>query len=452
MRAFAAKMLSDLAPLAQQSLGLSTGFKDLANRFGIYLPLESDSRFEILYPQEASSLGERSAWEEARHSAARSLGREWASRNPSEVARELAQYEAEAVKIGRRWPRLAPVVCEEIAETAGDPEAWAAAFLEERAPTDVLRPFLAKATAHWENLMDRCMESKAHRWLATELILESQAPSDDLLARALEQAEELPQVVETLCLQRRVPIPTLSKLLHHPHWETALAVAVGEWCASPREEIREEVQTEWRAAILRAQTEDNTAVPVNQSLRYWLGVILAEDSVLALDWLFRQLVEDRPFPSSADGPLGRAVSALDHSQRLQVLEALVGREVPRELLPLLVGQDAEIYRALLASDLSRSLHLEPLERVPDEAWMELALCALEAGFDIEAVAEAAFGGAFSYCGAGVEHWNRWVQAFTALDHDPRLDAKKIARLGRRLAEEKVVAARVMERQIAIHGY
>ncbi|MEA2690909.1 MAG: hypothetical protein QOJ16_296, partial [Acidobacteriota bacterium] len=450
MRAFAAKMLRDLAQLAQQSPGLSAGFKELAGRFGIDLSLEADATFEILYPGEAPSLEEFSTWEEERNSAARSLGREWASRNPGEVARELVRYEAEGLRIGRRGS-LAPVVCKEIAETVEGPEVWAAAFLAEQTTADMLRAFLMEATTHREDLMARCLVLEPYRWLATELILKSQVPSEDLLTRALQQAEELPQIVNTLCQRGRVPIPTLRKILHHSHWTTALAAAVGEWCALPRGEVREEIRSDWRAALVRAQTEDHAATPGIQSLQYWLGVILAGDPELALEWLLGQLSEKGLRQVSAEEPIGRVVAALDRRQRLQVLKALDGK-APYGLVTLLVGQDIEIYGALLSSEPLRPLHLEPLERVPDETWIELALCALEACYEVEILAEAAFEGRHTFFGAGVEHWSRWVQAFTNLERDPRPEAKRIARLGKHLAEERVLAARAAERQMAINGF
>jgi hypothetical protein len=457
MRVFAEKVLRDLVPLARRSIGISSGLKALAGRHGVDLTLELDPTFEVLYPQEAPKLEERSAWDEARRAAAQSLGLEWARQNPTAVVTKLRDYEAEAQRIGRRWPRMAPLVCEEIAETVADPEQWAAEFLDGQAPADSLRPFLARSTKLWESLVGRCLGLPEYRWLATELILEAEAPSEDLLTAALAQAEELPQIVETLCLQRRVPISSLRKLLHHPHWETALAAAVGEWCASPREEVREELHTDWRDAIFRAQTDDHTAVPQVQSLQYWLGIILAGDRELAIEWVLRQLATDRPLQVMEDEVFGQAVAVLDRSQRFRVLKALDGDVVPYHFLALLIGRDDEIYRALLESEPLRPyhlepLHLEPLEQVPDEAWMELALLAAEAGYDVEPIVEAAFGTMLPFYGSGAQHWSRWMQAFIALEGDPRPDAKRIACRGRRMAEERVSAALAEERHRAVAGF
>src|SRR6185295_16578550 len=108
-----------------------------------------------------------------------------------------------------------------------------------------------------------------------------------------------------------VPLLTLSHLLRHPQWETALAAAVGEWCAEPQGEVREKILPEWRSAILRSRTEEYSDREHAMGLQYWLGGILSGDSDLALEWLRNRLRDhDLPWHFLGDSPFANALRSL----------------------------------------------------------------------------------------------------------------------------------------------
>jgi hypothetical protein len=463
MHAFAAKMLTNLAPLAKGRPGLTAGLKDLADRIGAELPLDQEPEFERLYPSEARDIEEYRRRDAERQPALRSLALQWVNRDPVEVAAQVARYEREAQRIGRHWPRNAPDLCREIAAATGEPEGWLDAFLREEVGGDLVSPFLErimKDRRHgWEQHVERCLELDRTRWSAVELVLQLPSPPAHLLEDTLDGTGRYPQLVETLCLRKLVPVETLKTLLGHRSWETALAAAVGEWNADPEGEVEPAMQGEWRAAILRAKSEEYLEVPSGVGLQFWLGIILAKDSELALDWLRARLRdEDLPGWMSDGGVFARALSSLNQEQRLALLDELQPVPILQKLLPWLVRRDPKVYQKLLAlRPLAeyQEYHLDPLAGAPDPSWVELAILALEAGYEARPIARATmFGGGsiHSFTGAGVEHWSEWDQAFAALEEHPREDLREVARWGRRIAGDLLQGARKEERRLAVHGF
>ena len=460
MHSFAARMLRDLVPLAKGHPGLAAGLKDLAGRIGVELPLNQELEFEQLYPPANRDLEEHLRREAQQQAALRSLALHWGHRNPMEVADQVARYEREAQRIGRRWPRNAPDLCREIAVATDEPEAWANAFLQVEVSGDLVSPFLEKIVKDrrqgWERHVERCLELDRSRWFAVELVLQLPSPPAHLLERALGGAGLYTQLVETLCLRNLVPVETLKALLKHPSSETALATAVGEWNSDPEGEVEPEVQDEWRAVILRAKSEESLEASSEVGLQYWLGVILAKDPELALDWLRTRLQdEDLPGWMSADGAFTQALSSLDQEQRLALLDELQPRPTLKALLPWLVHREPTVYQKLLTLKALADYHLDPLAGLPDSSWAEMAILALEAGYEARPIAGATvFGGRYlhSYAGPGIEHWSEWDQAFAALEGHPRKDLHEVARWGRRIAGDHLQSARVEERRIAVHGF
>jgi hypothetical protein len=174
---------------------------------------------------------------------------------------------------------------------------------------------------------------------------------------------------------------------------------------------------------------------------------------LALGWL-RARLRDTDLPTSfLAGPFAAAVQALGSEQRAELLGDLPVVPVLRSLLPRLVVRDAGLYLRLLARADLAEFHLVPLGGKPDEAWTELALLALEAGYSPERIASAAVWGADGhfYRGPGVEYWEGWAQAFAPLEDHSRSDVREIGRHGRELIDSYLQRARTEPEQVALHG-
>jgi hypothetical protein len=453
MHSFAARVLADLAPLAQGSPGLAAGLQSLAKEVGLELSISQDLDFEKLYPTEGDEdLGDWKRRENAQFAGVKELVEKWLTGSPHETARKIARYEKEAKQIYRIWPRLTPVLCRELAARVREPEQWLDAFIENDAPYDLVEPFLRASLDRLpydgEEIQDRLLRSHQYAWLAVESILQASEPPLSLLRQVLDKVSSFPRFVETLCVRGQVSLSNLRLLLGHSNWEVALTAALGEWLSNPKGEVRPEVMEAWRAAILQANPDEHSGS------RYWLGEIFKADRDLALNWLTTRLGEDladRAFLAPR-GAYSTAISVLSQEQRIKILNGLGRQKIPQPLVSLLVDKDPAIFRKLLESkDLAR-FHREPLAGIPDEKWAELASIALEWGYDARWIAEAAFysAGISTFWGPESQHWNQWDQGFAQLE-DGQREVQEIAHYGRQIAQARVQKARKEERREEVHG-
>jgi hypothetical protein len=454
MRAFAAKVLGDLVPLAENSPGLVAGLKDLAERIDFDLPLKQDPVFETLYPPEAESVEDFRRQEAIQQDGINNLVVRWSRESPAKTARQILRYEEEAKRINRNWPRGTPALCRGLAALVEAPEEWLDALVQLEAPPDLVEPFLRRTLERHrdrsEPILEQCLKSEHYVWLAAEIVLQSEDTPTNLLEAVVEKVTRFPQLVETLCLRKQIPLPNLRKLLEHQAWEVALAAAVGEWLSDPKGEVRAEIASAWRGAILRARPGEHSGA------RFWLGKIFAENSNLAFDWLRARLAEkDRRqlLFLSDQGPIAKATSVLSKDQRIVVLGDLDESWVPRPLISLLINKDPEVYKRLLESKALSRLHLEPLAGIPDGSWADLAMVALEAGNDAQSIAEAAFSipGITVSWGPESSRLSQWEEAFSRLEGDPRNEIREITHHGRQRAQALILRAKEREHREEIYG-
>ena len=454
MRAFAARVLQDLVPLAKNSPGLIAGLRDLAANLDLDLALEQDPVFETLFPAGAESVDDLERQAAKQEEATRNLATLWSEKSPEEITRRILGYEEEASKIKQIWPRWTPILCRELSTLVSNPEAWLEELLQIEAPPDLVEPFLRVTLSRHQDasaqILERCLKSKPYVWLATEALLKSSDPPSRLLNVALEGAAGFPSLIETLCLRKQVPLPVLKSLLEHSAWEVGLAAAVGEWLSDPKASVRVELAEPWRAAVLRAHARNSSG------FGYWLGQILAQQPDLAYGWLL-SYVSDQELRSdfflSPQEPVPKAVSALGKAQRVALLERPEGR-FSSPLISLLVDKDVEVYEALLGLKALSRFHLEPLAYTPDENWAELAMTALKEGYELRSIAKAAFDptGVVTSWTSESRHWKKWDDAFAQLENDSRLEIREIAGLGRVEAQSRIQRAKERERREEIHGF
>jgi len=456
MRDFAGQVLRDLCPLAEGKPGISAGLRGLAGRIGLDLPVPADPVFDLLYAEEDAEPEAKQALRASRREALEKIAETWAQASPSSVAARLAFYEQQAEMIGRQWDPKVVELSRMLAAEVEDPEAWLEALIEVdrrgMLASSFLEEIVKRAESGWESRLARCLELRSLKWTATSLILQHSSPPGWLVQRALTAADELPTLVDTLCLRREVPIPTLRLLLQLPTWEAAVSAAVGEWASDPKGTVRQEVGSEWRSAILRAKTQDYDMVPAAGGIQYWLGVILARDAGLAFDWLRARLGDpDLPGYFMENSPFAMALGALCNEQRVKLLEALAAAPILESLLPLLIGRDDRLYERLLAAEPLEDYHLEPLKGQPDESWARLAEKALKAGHDPAELAAISFAGGSGFVGTGLEHWTRWDRAFAELEEGDSQGLREVARRGRAMARDLLDGARERQRAFEIHG-
>ncbi len=450
MRGFAARVLRDLAPLSQGSPGLQADFARLAREVGISLELAQDATFLLLYPSRESN-DERTTQEEQ----VKALAAEWARDDPETIARRIAFYVEEAQKRSYGGSSNMWEFCLALAEEVQEPEAWLDAFLAQCLPGDRISPFLGHIVYNrregWESQLARCFDIDSLRWTAARLALMVESPPPTLLEKVLNEFADIVALVKERC-QNKVPISTLRLLLRHARWEIALGAAAGEWWAEPKAEVREEILPDWRSAILGSKTEEYSGTERNIGLQYLFECILSSDASLALEWLRARLRDpDLPTHLMEDSPFAYALRSLGKDQRLAFLQELESFPIVRDMIPLLIQEDVEVYERLLSLKRFSDYHLGPLRGLPQKGWRNLALVALRAGYEPSKVVQAAFDTHHTVVGSGIEYWEKWDLAFAEMGREAPPELQEVSRDGRERVQKELQKIKGMEEYIDRNG-
>ncbi|HEX9734895.1 MAG TPA: ATP-binding protein [Thermoanaerobaculia bacterium] len=457
-RAVATRMVSDLVDRAQGRPALFLALKRWADRIELTLPFPQDGDYLVLFPPDRLTSKDWGEVRDKRSQAARELAARWASRLPQEVSQQLASYAAEAGSFGSQDSWASGEFFHALAGAVDAPEEWLGAFLENRLPPNWLRPLLERVVRQrhvgWEQTLKLCLESEEYSWLAGDIAIRSEGIPQNLIDAALARLPA--DSVETACLQRRVPLGTLRALLEHEREEIAVAAAAGEWLSEPRGEVRPQISSEWRSAVLRLGSGGGVELrPPGQ--KFGFEAILGSDPNLAALWLLAR-IEDviGPEPVERDGVYAAAIQPLTSDRREGLLRQLPANGFSAQIIPLLVGESRQLYHCLLAQDRLRRYHLAPLAgRPPDAAWAELAELAREAGHEPRAIAEVTFEGTGAVRGAvrgfGIERWSEWEAAFRRLLETAPEDLQEVARYGIEIAEARISEAEQWKRRFELTG-
>jgi hypothetical protein len=458
-REFASRVLRDLSARAGATPGILAGLARLGGHLGVHLPRPCDPIFDLLFPVQETSAAARHERETVEVRELPELARRWSTDPPSEIADLILLYHAEAKKINYGPSRNIRQLSQLLARTAAEPtdwfhelvskelyEPWAGAFLEWIVETRQPR---------WQEIVEHCLLHRDLSWTATEVVLTLDAPPRRLLSLAMDNVPGKLVLVEDLCILRRIPLSTLRILLQSTEPGVATRAAIGEWVAESGR-IREQVEHEWRAAILGAKTEDYCHEIHAHGTECWLSEILVKVPGLALDWLRARLVDDDRYFSllSSDSPFLSAVRALEPETRIKLLEEAKPSRILEDLLPALIGRDLELYKRWLSIDRSALEHLTPLRGKPDDAWKPLAAAALDTSYEPAQIASIALRAASDegFVGSGLEHWTAWHEAFASLETDPDPRFHEIAAAGCRQVMVKIGLARDEQRNLELYGW
>lgn len=458
-RDFARQVIRDLAAEEIEAPGLALALTRLAKRAGISVDVEVDPAFRTLFPLEG--LDDVHQNQEEYEEAARALARQWVKKPANEVAERLASYQAEVslFLLGSTGWRARPAFLREVASCVENPAEWLMAFIEHELDSSWLSQLLDRVIEEERDVVEiaqRCLEDDRYRWLGVEAILRSENIPPCMLDGALMKAT--PQLIETACMRREVPMESLRHVLVHSREAVAGAAAIGEWLADPQGQVRSEIKTEWREAVLRVGETERPDSDLDRHTQYWMKEILGTNQDLAFDWLKQRIEDADGFETVSEAGLyAAAIRTLNNEQRLELLEQhLKDDRLAGYLVSLLLDDSSDLYKHLLARNELQRRHLAPLEgHVPDAAWSKLAKLALEAGYKPSKIAEGSFHpSAFgmSYSGSGVEHWSQWTEGFRDLLEGSEGKLLEVAKHGLQEADKRVEEARQQQRQRELKGY
>lgn len=276
MRAFAERMLADVVRVCHGHPGVLHKAAEYARELGWDLQITPDPEFETLFPVEELRAGNWRMIKGRQISAVRELAAVWGDRTPPEVSERMVGLEAAAEDVNKTYPRHTPVLCEEVAAHAEHPLEWSRALLDNGVRPDLVIPFLSKAASSgdegWEDIARECLENPSLEFATISVVLTTPDPPSGLLANVSERLGQFGNAVEGYCFRGQVPEGTLAHLLQHEDPKVAMAAAAGEWHANPRGSVREGLAADWRAAMLRAPTD-----------QHLISDILRSDSTLAHD-------------------------------------------------------------------------------------------------------------------------------------------------------------------------
>lgn len=462
MQRFATEVLRDLATEADKGAGLTSELLKTEKRMGLVgsqLDLKPDPEYELLFGEPyfaAAKLEEAKRLEREHIERIGMLAAKWTEMAPEDALGHFEDLWDEALEFhGTSTSRWLLNLWPKIAARLEQPESWLDLALKKDLPAvavgELLRAVVDKGRPDWDRSVRRCFEFDTTRWTAAEVVLKHESPPESLLSMVLDRASEFVDLIDTIALRREIPLGTLTQLLEHTDWRVASAAAIGEWNGTDPGDVRPEVVSEWRRAILRMQIPDNP----NDSRGFWLKGILSSDSELAFAWLSRRLDDsDNALCSGAFGLSGivpAAVGALGRHQKAELLEKVSPSAGLGHLVAELVGDDVDLYRRLLDRSAVAGYALAPLERFPDDAWANLATEAVRQGQEPERVAKASFDFP-GIAGSGADHWRRWRDAFQELSQLPDDELTEVARHGIAIARERIEAAEARWKQFERQGF
>ena len=452
MRAFAERMVRDLADVSRGHPGVQHELKATAARAGLNVAVTLDPEFEALYQELDSDEADKMM----KAGPPDSVLEAWERRPLQQMTRTLAQIESEADLAGINYPRWSPYLCRELAKSVSEPVAVAEAFLDHKLPADLVGPFIRQAATttdpRWPALAGRCLNTADYRVLGIHAVVTHATPPPELLATALKEAGDFPQQIDAFCLRGEVPSDTLKTMFCYTDARVAVAAAIGYWCGHCRAAEGDRRPPDgWREAILRAPADETR---LSQHEEYWLGEILLKNRRLAEDWLLSKFAQqDRAGTSWRVEQIAvKILPALDLRQRAGVLAAVRPDHHAEELVKHLVADDLELYRDLLGIERLARFHLAPLAGKPEGvAWPAKALLALGRGFTIEEIVHAALGRSHSWFGSKSAMWAGWRRSFAALMDDAQHDIASIGRRGVEITRRDEDRALEQERYQAVHG-
>lgn len=377
------------------------------------------------------------------------LALQWVNeKSPEEIVEALGLVAQEQDRSGLGYPNFLPRFWSSLAEASPEPQAVAAALMSSGSNPHTVLPFLDQAVRH---PTDAGIEVLTHSLSSAEYVapgilvsLTNPLVPSALMRAALSTIGDMPNLAESVVRSRETTEQVLLALLDH---ESAAVVQHAMEALGHRylaDEMAGTIRSAWEAAFIRSARADDD----------WLVQRVLERSPhLAEHWLKALLAEPDPRLYRYENALREATGSLSPEARLELLSAVPRAGLHRELVPLLVGDDVDLYRQVLGREDLGHAHLIPLETSePIEAWVAKAIAAIQSGYSPETVARRLMSGPWEWVGSEADYWERKLEYVLPLvEHEDEV-IRRVGRIVHDSFARNRDRAREDEREEAVFGW
>ena len=416
-------MLCAFADTAPTNISVQRWAKERAQRYKKKKQFFIPSDVEALFPTRDFTSPEETIARRSR--AIEELAKEWSNRSPAEVALRWKEI-VSAIEAGDvdTWGESMSLALQIAPRVQQDNLIrWAEEMATVAIAPDFIAPLWERIGAERPNGWEETIVAALSNPLSTASAFYALLPQANLPSRIemliSAAVVEYPKVLGLSCLRARVPEYRLCALLEHSDSRVVKQVAQNMWRARPEGSILACARDAWETAIATHFTGEESS----------LADIFKREPIIGLKWLRNQIIRNSLRANyGTPTPIQVVVDGLNRDTRVELVNLIQESYFNEELVSALVGNDPEVYAALLHRSEIHRLHAVPLHGQPTEEWAALARVALTSGWDAERIAHASWGGPGGWSGSESKHWGEWESAFVKL-RDCAPDLSEVAEFG-----------------------
>ena len=368
---------------------------------------------------------------------------ESAEQEIEQIADLIAEIEYEATTVGVVSPPLLPEFAESVARKTTDAVALARAFMDRNCASEVLNSIVRhiaeeEQEGYW-HLVNDMFRQPHYRQIALWAMCSEAAPADIRTMLVTEYRRSDLWVVANCFIDGQLSSEELALMLEDTARPEAQELAVqllasARYAADSETVLPNEVRQRCRELVAGYRL---LRVDGDLASRGNLGLVLRDDTELFAEWLCGWFERASANPGEWLDPY---LCDMLRKLPVEIRHQLIGR-IPADLRSLdaddvvaeLVSNDLDNARALFARSDLEHLHSSALTvDAPDEAWLQIALSALDADHTIDAVAYA------SEFGRGIVMWGGSTSIQTRIDQFNAL--RDVLAPGQREAGEQLLDA------------
>ncbi|MEO1618907.1 MAG: SMEK domain-containing protein [Planctomycetota bacterium] len=388
LRLSAQTVLPLLAELCKSEPAAVTEVRRLAEYHRVAIEVEVPVEYATLFPSEPvyerSSDSHKTFLTDC-YERAVELGVKWSRLPPAEVMEIVRCYELCAKRLGQSYPNFCDVVAMTIARESEQVGGWIDAAFDADVDSIVVLKFLLEAVHRTEpdceQRLERALTSDKYQGDSICLLL-AEIPNlpERLVNQAIMLAPPYAQVLFVSALRNEISPTHYLDLLNHEDEKLRGMIASGIWGQANSAPEKADIYDPWLKAII-----------MNCNREHVLIEVFAAEPMVKQRWIehWSKNVES-PFRSHREHEVVEAACKDVPVEDRSRLVANVHEEASlRDLLiKHLVGDNTDVFAALLKLENLGEAKLHPLRRMPDQTWERFAAEALDAGFSESDIARA----------------------------------------------------------------